>query len=60
MSVCVLGLMTNERLSTPQNGSAKTMSFASLTDAVPIAMKQRSTQHGAFIVEMFFKTDGYC
>jgi hypothetical protein len=32
-----------------------TMSFASLTDAVAIAVEQGCVQHRAFIVEMFLK-----
>jgi hypothetical protein len=40
-------------LAAPEDEMAGSMSFAILTDAVAVAMEQRSAQHLAFIVEMF-------
>jgi hypothetical protein len=37
-----------------------TMSFASLTDAVAVAVEQWSAQHCVFIVEMFLKNGDCC
>jgi hypothetical protein len=39
----------------PEDDMVGTMSFASLTDAVAVAMEQWSAQHCAFIIETFFK-----
>jgi hypothetical protein len=36
------------------------MSFASLTDAVVVAIEQWHVQHRAFIVETFFKNGDCC
>jgi hypothetical protein len=38
----------------PEDEMAGTMSFASLTDAIAVAMEQLSVQNRAFIVEKFF------
>jgi hypothetical protein len=40
-------------LATPKDYTAGTMPFASLPDVVAVAMKLRSIQHCAFIVETF-------
>jgi hypothetical protein len=45
-------------LATPKDEIMGTMSFASLTAAVLVGMEQWSTQHLAFIVEMFVKNGG--
>jgi hypothetical protein len=42
-------------LATPEVEMAGTMSFASLTDAVAVAMKQWSAQRRAFVVERVSK-----
>jgi hypothetical protein len=39
---------------TPEGELSGTMLFARFTDAVAVAMEQRSAQHCAFIVETFF------
>jgi hypothetical protein len=44
-------------LATPEDEMARTMSFASLTDAIALAMKQRSAQHHVFIVKIFKNGD---
>jgi glutamine synthetase type III len=41
-------------LATPEDDMAGAMTFASLSDAVAVAMKQWSMQHCAFTVETFF------
>jgi hypothetical protein len=41
-------------LAIPEDEMAGTLSFASLPDAVAVAMEQWSVQHRAFIVETFF------
>jgi hypothetical protein len=41
-------------VSNPEDEMAGPMSFASLTDAVAVAMEQSSVQNRAFIVEKFF------
>jgi hypothetical protein len=41
-------------LVTPEDEMVGTMSFASLTDAVAVAMEQWSTQYREFIVDTFF------
>jgi hypothetical protein len=42
-------------LATHEDEMAGTMSFASLIDAVAVAMEQWSVQHHAFIVETVFE-----
>jgi hypothetical protein len=41
-------------LATREDAMAGTMSFASLTDAIAVAMEQWSAQHSAFIVETLY------
>jgi hypothetical protein len=41
-------------LASPESEMAGTMSFASLADAVAVAMKQWSAQRLAFIIKTFF------
>jgi hypothetical protein len=44
-------------LATPEDVMVGTMLFASLTNAVTVAMEQWSEQHHAFTVKMFFNGD---
>jgi hypothetical protein len=46
-------------LATPEDEMAGTMSFASLTYAIAVALEQWSTKHHAFIVETFLKNGGF-
>jgi hypothetical protein len=41
-------------LATSEDETAGTMSFASLSDAIEVAMKQWNAQHRAFSVQPFF------
>jgi hypothetical protein len=47
-------------LATLEDEMAGTISFASLTDVVAVAMEQWSARHLAFIVETFFKWRLFC
>jgi hypothetical protein len=42
-------------LATPEDFIAEAISFASLTDAIAVAMEQWSAQRSEFIVEIFLK-----
>jgi hypothetical protein len=55
-SFCLLYMRQRNHkiLATPDDEMAGTMSFASLTDAVAVAMVQWREQHCSFIVEAFF------
>jgi hypothetical protein len=49
-----LTILKSAMLGTAEDEMAGAMSFASLTDAVAVAMEQWSAQHHAFIAEIFF------
>jgi hypothetical protein len=45
---------------TPEDEMAEIISFASLTDAVAVAMEQWSAQHHAYIVKTFLINGDCC